>query len=294
MNQSQLEQQYSRKAIRQHVIADIDMESEAYTKCISAVQQYMRGNYYASKDKRIKELQGNITNIDDIVIELFIAVLPIEDMSPIQSVAAQLGNRLGFRHLLDGVKTASEIIAVCELSGLYTLYHEQDHGNKIGTLGLQPNFSLNPETLEFIEQTMYLPPMICKPKNWINNVNGGHINGSGSVLLGSINHHSDAQNLDSLNTIQSIAWELNTHMLSKEEVPNKPLDTEDKRKQFKVLRDTSRHIYDEMLKLGNKFYFVWKYDKRGRMYSQGYHINLQSTQYKKSILQFKHKEKVSI
>ena len=44
---------------------------------------------------------------------------------------------------------------------------------------------------------------------------------------------------------------------------------------------------------GNKFYFTWKFDSRGRMYSQGYHCNLQATEYKKAILNFSHEELIN-
>ena len=37
------------------------------------------------------------------------------------------------------------------------------------------------------------------------------------------------------------------------------------------------------------FYFTWKYDKRGRIYSQGYHVNIQSTSFKKSLINLHNK-----
>jgi len=292
MNQQQIEDTYSRRSIRQHVMQDIDTESTVYIACVEAVNMYTADNrYYASKLKRVEHLymHSNLTT-EDIVTELFIAVLPIKEISPIQSVAAQLGNRLGFNHVLDGVKTASELIAVCELSGLYSIYHSSDAENGTGTLGIQSHYSLDQEVQDFIAKTMYLPPMICKPKKWTTNSNGGNLNGSGSVILGAINHHQREQALDTLNTIQNIPWELNSHMLEIDETPSKPLNTADKMDQFNIMKINSKYVYDKMLSLGNKFYFPWKYDKRGRMYSQGYHVNLQSTSYKKAILQFHNKE----
>ena len=290
MTQKEIEESYSRRNIREHVRADIDIESQVYASCVSAVQQYMRGDYYPSKTKRIEALIKHNENIDDIIIELFIAVLPIQEISPIQSVAAQMANRLNFPTLLDGVKTVSEIIAVCESTGLYTIYHSADEKNKTGTLGIMAHYHLDKEVQDFISRTMYLPPMISEPKAWKSNASGGHLNGSGSVLLGAMNHHDAEQALDAINTIQEIPWELNMDMLELDERPNKPLDTEKKRKQFQLMANMSRQVYDELVKYGNKFYFVWKYCKRGRMYSQGYHVNLQSTEYKKAILQFHNKE----
>jgi len=291
--QKYVEDTYAPKSIRQHVIADVGKDTLVFKACIAAVEKYMSQGYYDSKNKRIKILRNNELSIDAIVMELFVAVLPSREMSPIQSIATQLGNRLGFFHLLDGVKTASELIAVCESTGLYTIYCAAEEDNETGTLALISNYKLSDEVQDFINKTMYLPPMLCTPNSWTNNVNGGHLNGSSSVILGAINHHNEKQALDAINTLQLIPWELNEDLLEIEEQPNKPLDTEKKRQQFHIMANLSKQVYRELLKTGNKFYFVWKYDKRGRSYSQGYHTNLQSTQYKKAILQFKNKEILS-
>lgn len=290
MLQQDLEEQFSRRSIRERVKQDIDMKSYVYLKCVDSIKKLLSGTYYASKQKRLEALT---MAIEDITLELFIAVLPIKQISPIQAVAAQLGNRLGYENPIDAVKTASEIIAVCEISGLYTIYHSMDKENDTGTLGIRPNFALDPKVERFIEQTMYLPPMLCNPVEWESNTHGGHLHGSGSIILGAINHHDLPQALDAVNIIQGIEWELNRHILELEESPNKPLDTDDKVEQFKVMATQSREVYNLLLNTGNKFHFVWKYDKRGRMNCMGYHVNLQSTQYKKAILQFKNKEVVT-
>jgi len=295
MNQQKIEDTYSRRAIRQHVLADVDQESPVFIKCMESVNQYLKGSYYASKQKRVEEICQGTVSVQDIVLEIFIAVLPIQEISPIQSVSTQIGNRIGIRRLLDGVKTSSELLAVCEKSGLFTIYHSADEVNKTGTLGIMAHYHLDKEVQDFIQKTMYLPPMISEPVEWTDNSTGGHLNGSGSVILGSLNHHQGEQSLDAINLVQSIPWELNERMLSIEETPNKPenMDTAQKREQFTMMKRQSRVVYENMVELGNKFYLVWKNDKRGRMNSQGYHIDLQSTSYKKSIIQFANKEILS-
>ena len=58
------------------------------------------------------------------------------------------------------------------------------------------------------------------------------------------------------------------------------------------VRDTDWDNYlsqSELVKseLSSKpFYFRWAYDKRGRVYSKGYHINIQANEYHKACLQF--------
>lgn len=268
-------------------MADVGQDSPVFHACVKAIEFYRNTKYYDTKTKRIEALS---IDSHSAALEVFIAVLPIKELSPIQSVATQIGNRLGYQAVLDGVKTAAEIMAVCEASGLYTLYHSTSPDNDTGTLGVKPNYKLSSDTEAFIAKTMYLPPMIQEPEEWTDNAHGGYLEGTGSVILGNINHHHENQALDAINIIQRIPWELNIDMLEYEECPNKTLDTPDKTKQFNDMKHKSRSVYDEMLGLGNRFFFTWKYDKRGRMYSQGYHINLQSTEYKKSILQFSNKE----
>ena len=45
--------------------------------------------------------------------------------------------------------------------------------------------------------------------------------------------------------------------------------------------------------LGENFYFVWRYDSRGRSYSSGYDLNLQSNEYGKALLSMHKKELIT-
>ncbi len=288
--QKNIEAKYSRSEIRKHVLLDIDQSSEVFKKCRMLITKYLTKNYsYKSKANRITGLRHGSISTMDIVLELFIAILPIKIVSPIQSVTALIGSHLGFDNLLDGIKTASELIAICESSGAYTIYHSTSDDNDTGTLAIMGHYSLEPHTEAFINQTKYLPPMVCEPDEWTDNRNGGYMNYKASVILGRINHHDQKQALEPINILQDIAWELND-IVHFNEVPNKVLDTDKKNRQFSQLCDESTVVYQELIDNGNKFYFVWKYDKRGRSYSQGYHCNLQGTEYKKAILNFANKE----
>lgn len=293
MNQLDIEKQYSRKIIRQLVKADVDVSAEVFAKCLKALEVYMLDNsYYPSKHKRINELHQHTMTMTDIVLELFASVLPYQVITPIQSIAANLGSRLGYRYVLDGVKTAAEIIAVCEKSGLYTIYHSSHQDNDTDTLGVLPHYKLSQHVIDYIENSMFLPPMICKPKPWHNNDNtgGGYLHSKGSCILGALNHHNHHQNLNHLNILQSIPWELNKHIVDMDEVPNKVLETAEQQDQFENFKQEAVKVRNMLINTGNRFYFQWKYDKRGRSYSTGYHVNLQSTEYQKASLQFKHKE----
>ena len=286
--QKEIEFKFSKKNIKNVIRAEVDPEHKIIQNMVQTIDVYRNKVYgYKSKNERVSKLNKLS---DDIAEELAVAVLGLKDVSPIQVVVTQLANFLNYKVYLDGVKTAAEIIAVCA-GELYSLYHSTDQENETGTLGIKPHYEPSKLVQEFIANTKYLPPMLVKPLDWKeNNNSGGYLDGSGSILLGDMNHHNENQALDVINILQSIEWELNTSMLEFEEVSKKELDTHEKKSNFNRIRDTSEEVYRDLLEQGNKFYFVWKYDFRGRSYSSGFHINIQGNSYRKSLLNFKHKE----
>lgn len=149
-------------------------------------------------------------------------------------------------------------------------------------------FELENETVDSIKLKQYLPPMVSKPLDWKSNDDGGlYTVNNHCILGGKLNHHNDTQALDALNILQSIEWELDSDVINYQEEPNKELSVQGQ-EQFLMLKETSRKVYKEYA--NKRFYFEWRFDKRGRQYSSGYHINLQSTKYKKSLLSFSKKE----
>jgi hypothetical protein len=288
--QANVEQVYSRKNIRGLVREDVNPEHAVYKDICLRIAQYMMAayTYYDSKKERVLQLAE--IQVEDIATELLAVVLPIQEVSPIQSLASQLGLFLGYDNIMDGVKTGAELIAVCEQSGAYTIYKHTDELNETGTLSVRSNFKLDDKTADLIAKTKYLPPMLCKPNDWQEgNKNGGALQGSGSCILGSMNHHNGNQSLDVLNILQDIPWQLN-EMVDYVEKSNKDLDTHDKLTQFELMKNQSTIVYNELMDGGNRFHFSWKNDSRGRMYSQGYHCHLQGPSYKKAILDFYEEE----
>jgi DNA-directed RNA polymerase len=56
---------------------------------------------------------------------------------------------------------------------------------------------------------------------------------------------------------------------------------------------SSKVVTKQVLSLGNEFYLTHKYDKRGRSYSQGYHINYQGNAWNKAVVCLADKEFVT-
>jgi len=122
-----------------------------------------------------------------------------------------------------------------------------------------------------------------------------------NIILGRGNNVGQRVNKSAINKLQSVPWEINEdilHLLSDKlkepdwKSPEAPTAIEQKeRKKSFALRDRETNdVVDYLLENGNQFYFGWKYDKRGRSYSQGYHTNIQGNEYRKAMLRFSNKE----
>lgn len=293
--QLSFEQTYSKHTIRQLIRAEV-MATAVFTgmfvRCTELIDAWSTTTHYASKQKRMAHLFEHHTS-EDIAIALFCAVLPIvhhaRTSEPIQGVATNLGLSF-FDHQLDAVKTGAELLAVCEPCGLYDILSAFSEEHMHDTAVIRPKYQLDDTTLASIHLTMYMPPMMCTPIDWTANNQGGHLTFNSSCILGTGNDIGQHQSLDVLNRLQSIAWTLNETMLQEEELPSKATDDPRKMQQHNDRCLQSRMVYDLMLQDENQFYFIWKYDKRGRMYSQGYDINLQGSSYKKATIEFAHQE----
>ncbi len=143
-----------------------------------------------------------------------------------------------------------------------------------------PKLKLSADTMDKLNYLQYLPPMLQKPNDWISNTDGGWLWERKSIILGKGNHHEEYQSYDVLNTLQSIAWTIDIPTYINNENPN---DNMDKSQYDRVISDN----------LGKPFYFVWRYDKRGRSYSSGYDLNVQSNEYGKSMISLHNKDYVT-
>jgi len=272
------EDRQSKQGIYERIQTDIkdSVLTGIFTKCVLAINIYRSGIYYESKNKRLTEVMHIATEY--IVNELFIAVIPCVQVTPIQQVASALSNVFIYDDVFDGIKTASEIIAVCADTNLFDIWTDP--------IELRSNYALNENTWNFIEKCKYVNPMICKPNPWVDNTHGGYIALHQSVLMNN-KHHCEKQCLDAINVLQTIQWELDKDILKYDETSSKA-DTHDKRKMDALLVSNSKATYDE---LGNNtFYFVYRNDFRGRIYQQGYYVNQYGNDYKRASLSFAKKQ----
>lgn len=296
-----IEEKYNRKAIRKRVMEDLLATEDPTLKlkfcdAIARVGKYLTMNHnYDSKNHRISLLRSTDLTEEDIVYETVAAVATSLEPQPIQAVAARLANQFEYGNPVDAAKTASEIIAVVCYSDLYDIIPAAQ--STTGTLMVKARFCLEEKTLRAISIAKYLPPMVCPPKKVKcdgTNMDTSHMTFKDSLLLGTRNHHGEFLCTDVINIANRVKLSLDEDILMYQEESNKPLDTPEKIQQFNKMATDSVVVYEEILEADNEFYFTWKYDFRGRMYSQGYHINIQSTDYKKALINFARKEVITV
>ena len=265
------ELEYSKRMRNNLILTDVldDIPTKITTSLVTAIDGYRSGSYYQSKQVRVDKLPTTI----EIVSNILAIVLSSKRSKPIQGVATELGLSLGYRGQIEAVKTGAEILSICH-GKLYDIKLSDD------STEIVPKYNLGKDTCDKINVLQFLPPMIQKPNDWISNSDGGWLWERKSVVLGKGTHHNETQAYDALNLLQSVAWTIDIPTYTNYVNTNEAMDND----QFeRVIRDY----------FGKPFYFVWRYDKRGRSYSSGYDLNVQSNEYGKALLSLFNKKVVS-
>ena len=285
------EEHYNRKHIDvkiRHAITSNPVMEERLEQGVQLVQEFLSGQYYDSKMKRLAQLQN--ADIPTLVMEIFVGIAYYQRPELFTSVSAQIASRLMFSDRTEAITTVAELMAVLCKTDAFDINKE----NKRASLKVVSRIPLPEKLIEFMEHSQFLPPMVCEPLELTHNYSSGYLTHNDSLILGSGNHHDGDICLDVLNTMNKVALKLDTDFLSKvEEEPTFDLDTQDKIDQWTVFKKQSYYFYTLMVKQGNKLYLNHKVDKRGRIYAHGYHINTQGTAFKKASLEFSNEEIVT-
>jgi hypothetical protein len=223
----------------------------------------------------IADINRGKVSSKEIYIKFFSIILKDKIAKPIQAISTQLGHIAGIKDSAEAFEWGILLVKECKNFGLYTL---QDID---GDWYVHPNFTLDKKTKQKLAKLQYLPPMKTMPIKWTNNHNGGWFFETKHLVLGSrFTKHSEPLAYDVINKLQAIPWEIDTDTYMLEKQTNRVMN---KKKFLRVI-----HEY-----LGIPFHFVWRYDSRGRSYSSGYDLNLQSNEYGKSLLSLHKKELIT-
>lgn len=165
-------------------------------------------------------------------------------------------------------------------------------------------YGISADIEDLLARYQFPLPMIIPPKKITTNKMGsGYLSDHSRIVLnGSDVFDNEDVCLDHIQRCNSVALTLDLNVISSEEgamiVPQRKIgeDFEDfrkRRKQAEVFYKTSYEVMEGLLTLGNEFWLTHKYDRRGRTYAVGYHVNSQGTDYNKAVLQLAKKEVVT-
>ena len=287
MNELRFNRKHIDAKIREEIKANPNM-CDKIAQGVDLLKQYMAGSYYESKMKRIAQLVN--LDLEALVLDLFTGIAYCLRPELFTSVTAQLASRLKFSDKTEAITTVAEITAVLCATDAFDI----EKANKMASLMVVSNIPLSERLVTFIEESQFLPPMVCEPLELTHNYSSGYLTHNDSLILGTGNHHDGDICLDVLNTMNKVALKLDTEFLSQvEEEPTFDLDDQDKLDQWNKFKEQSYMMYSLLASQGNRFYFNHKVDKRGRIYCQGYHASTQGTSFKKASLEFAKEELVT-
>jgi hypothetical protein len=255
-------------------IKDLDLEP-----LIQKIEELKNTEYWESKNKRLKAL----VNSDYIAEKL--AMVTVGFNFQIQELIGRIAPDIssGIEYI-DMVRNASDVIEACD-NIIYSLV-QNEH------IMVNSYYVLEPETYEYIGLRKFNPPLLVTPKQWESNDEGGYYDNDLHCILGSIHsQHRKPQALDVLNLLQEIEWELDPIIAAMEQEPNKEFKSVESHEQFLIFKKECKEVYEKYL--GKSFWFVVQFDKRGRMYTKGYHIQFQGSGWHKASLNFAHKELIT-
>jgi hypothetical protein len=285
------EHRYNRKhidaKIRNAITGNPEMQAKL-TQGVQLVEKYKAGQYYDSKMKRIAQLEN--LDVPTLVMEIFVGIAYCLKPELFTSVSAQVASRLKFSDRTEAITTVAELMAVLCLTDAFDI----TKADRSASLMVESQIPLGENLVDFIENSQYLPPMVCEPLELTHNYSSGYLTHNDSLILGTGNHHDGDICLDVLNTMNKVALKLDVDFLSTvEEQPTFDLKDQEQTDQWNAFKRQSYKFYSLMVQQGNCLYLTHKVDKRGRIYAMGYHITTQGTAFKKAQLELVNEEIVT-
>lgn len=152
-------------------------------------------------------------------------------------------------------------------------------------------FKIIPPEAEKLSSMLYPLPLVIPPAILKKNSDTGyHYMPKKCVVLKSKYTPLDV-NLDHINRVNSIPLRINTDVIDNcANLPKKELINQKDKQNWNRFVRQQREIVN--FYKGSPFYLVHRYDKRGRVYCQGYHVSYQSCDYTNACVEFAEGEPV--
>ena len=283
---------FSKRHISARVLSDIKSDSDLQQKIqdsVDLIEDWLSVSYFPSKDARLAEVAKR--DITKLVEQIAVVTLQITKPMLFTAVVGEITGALRMTDKIDGTKTAAELLAVMADTDLFDIYKEA----KYESMYLVSNYELDDETLEFIDRTKYLPPMVVEPNIVTHNYDAAYLTEKSSHILGKGNHHEGDICLDSINKFNQVPLSLNKRLLvSLSERPKRQFIDPEKKEQWTQFVKESYATYRDLIQVGNRMFLTHKVDKRGRTYAQGYHVSTQGNEFRKAIIEFADKEVIEL
>lgn len=284
------EHTFSRKHIDGYLAKELEQSSdyhEAVAQGVQLLQQWLNQEHYVSKQARLDQLRE--LDLTELVSRILRATAYVRRPELFTSVSAQLAGELGFSDKPAAIATMAEVLAVVCETDAYDIFKESTQAS----LMLVSNIPLSEQLQRYVQNSRFLPPMVCEPNLVEHNRMSGYLTHNDSLVLGKGNHHDGDLCLDVINLQNSIPLQLNQEFLLANELqPNFEIVSAEQDEQWRQFKQQSQELWLLMLQQGNRFWLTHKVDKRGRLYSVGYHINTQGNQFQKAMIELADEELV--
>lgn len=305
---------YSKESINKRIEAIINNDQDildTIEKCVQNVELWsMMFDGYQSKRDRLDVLL-NDNDIERVIRQALILVMRLCDRKDLlSSIAGQLAGSIKGMEPRAAVITAGEILALMDKCDLIYIengdneYYDENNGKfyKVVSKFITNPWTIDVGTQEHMRRAMYPLPMIVEPRKLKDNKHCGYLTKSKeSLILRKGNHHDERISLDVLNGLNSTPLSINVDMLAyltedilldEDDLEAMKADPE-RREQYDAFMESTAFAYSYLVANGNKFYLTHKFDKRGRIYCQGYHVSYQSNAFRKSVVDFANEEVVN-
>lgn len=274
------------------VPTDIDAEDKLFALQVELEQLYNKNQTHSRIRKEFVECKEiNFTRtmeLNEIPVAFGYDLLTEMALRKRADVKTLVG--IMRRHLKD-LQTTADMLIKCAEADL--VHYEHGLGQFIVIFNISEDVQLELDRYQF-PLPMVIPPRILRSNN-----DTGYILGQGSVILNH-NHHTNDVCLDHLNRMNQVRFSLDARTatmvknqwrnLDRPKEGETKSDFEKRRKAFEKYDRVAHDVIEKLTQHGNVHYMTHRYDKRGRTYCMGYHVNYQGTPWNKAVIQLADKE----
>ena len=273
-------------------------ETVVETETPTGVELQIRLEQLYSKNQLIPRIKAEFKDCKDFNFTEFLQLnqIPLDfgfDLMTQMVIhkQADLSTLVGIlrHHLNDGQATADMITRALEAELLYYVPTTQK---------FIVRFLVSQEVQDDLDRFQYPLPMVVPPREVTNNLTSGYYLNKRSLILND-NHHNGDVCLDHINRLNEMSFVINMGVIQMVKNSWKNLDKrkegEDRAKFEQRKRDFAKYdrVAKQVIDLINQapaFYFTHAYDKRGRTYCMGYHVNYQGNPWNKACIEFAQQE----